>query len=139
MAARKTLWLFYVYELVEGDRVRYVGKGSGRRLQNQRRKFKLEGREVARFWREDDAYNFERERIADQQPDLNKLPGGNGSRVIPPRPRRRFAWEIEADRIGTRAYAAKVLLSFDLSSLFSPSELDENRSQWRAVLDGARA
>ena len=41
---------FYVYELVDGDGVvLYVGKGCDRRFHNQKRKFRLDGRIVARF------------------------------------------------------------------------------------------
>lgn len=102
-------WPFYVYELIDADgTVQYVGKGSGRRLAAQRRNHSLDGREVARFEREEDAYAFERERIAEAKPPRNRHPGGNGSRVTP-EPIPAFVREIE--RVGARRYAARFLLT----------------------------
>jgi hypothetical protein len=118
---------FYVYELVSADgAVQYVGKGSGTRLRAQMRNFGLFGYEVARFKRESDAYAFEREHIADVQPVLNRCAGGNGSRATPARKPVKAAWEKEMDRIGTRCYAARLLLRF-ASHLVDPSKLDAIR------------
>ncbi len=105
---------FYVYELSfhTGD-CAYIGKGSGHRLKYQKRAFLLEGHEVARFWREADAYKFEKALIAERFPVLNRSPGGNGSWVRKPQERHhRFKWEIEMARIGTRAYAARFLIGY---------------------------
>lgn len=105
-------WRFYVYELADDSgAVRYVGKGSGDRLKVQRRRYGLAGHEVARFRRESDAYGFERERIAECRPPLNKHPGGNGSRATPVRVRRQ-QFELDIERIGSRRYAARMLLRF---------------------------
>lgn len=116
-------WRFYVYELTDANGVAYVGKGSGRRLAAQKRTHGLSGCEVARFKRESDALAFERARIAECQPRLNRHPGGNGNRATHRRP---LAWEREMSRIGTRAYAARVLLRL-ARHLIDPSKLDEIR------------
>jgi hypothetical protein len=105
---------YYVYELIdEAGSVQYVGKGSGRRLQTQKRKFGLAGRVIEWFKSEKAAYAYEVKAIAEKCPPLNKAKGGNGSRaqkII----RRRLAWELEMERIGTRAYAARLLMKFCL-------------------------
>lgn len=104
-------WRFYVYELTdESGRVAYVGKGSGSRLASQRRNHALDGREVARFRREKDAYAFEIDRIAESKPLRNKCKGGNGSWSTPAPKRRRTQWELEMERVGIRVYVARFLL-----------------------------
>lgn len=118
-------WRFYVYEIVDGETVKYIGKGSGTRLAVQVRKFGLEGREVARFKREEDAYAFEVLRIAEVSPHLNKCAGGNGSRVTVKRDRK-DAWTREVERIGTRAYAARLILAFG-QSFVAKSKLEDIR------------
>lgn len=101
-------WRFYVYEIIDDqERIAYVGKGSGQRLRIQCSKFKMAGREVARFKRERDAYAFEIKHIASSKPYLNKHPGGNGSAS---KRTRRSNFEILMDKIGTRAMAARILL-----------------------------
>lgn len=108
MRARKPR--FYVYQLTTQEGAcAYIGKGSGRRLHNQKRSFALDGAEVARFWNERDCYQFERECIAERQPELNRHPGGNGSRARKKRLRRE-KWEIEIERIGSRRYSALILM-----------------------------
>mgnify|MGYP000479244354 CR=1 FL=1 len=127
-------WRFYVYELAHPDgRIAYVGKGSGRRLAVQARRTGLAGAEVCRFMREDDAYAHERERIAALAPDLNRHPGGNGSRATQQAPRK-FKWETEIERVGSRRYVARYLVSRCLHML-DPSKIDAIRS----VADGPRA
>jgi hypothetical protein len=115
---------FYVYELSNEDGIQYVGKGSGRRLKNQERRFGLSGRIVAEFAKEPDAYAFEVSRIAELNPPLNKCKGGNGSRAIQKR-HRKTAWEMTFERIGSRRYAALLLLHF--SRLLDPSKVDQIR------------
>jgi hypothetical protein len=122
---------YYVYELTDAQGVvQYVGKGSGTRLRAQIRNFRLLGHEVARFKRESDAYAYERQRIAEVKPLLNKCAGGNGSRATPVRAPRKTAWEKEVDRVGSRVYAARLLLSFrnGINSLVSKVEMD-----WAAI------
>jgi hypothetical protein len=48
--------------------------------------------------------------IAEMQPPLNRCPGGGGSRATP-RVERKPEWLREMERIGTRAYAARFLLT----------------------------
>ena len=72
---------FYVYALGHIGKVLYVGKGSGRRLQNQKASFGVYGRVLRWFRKETDAYRAERAFIAKLQPSLNRHPGGNGSRA----------------------------------------------------------
>lgn len=79
MAAR-TRRPFYVYAIGDIDAPAYIGKGSGSRLATQIRKHNLPGVEIARFSREEDAYSFEREKIAELQPPRNKTAGGDGGR-----------------------------------------------------------
>jgi hypothetical protein len=117
---------FYVYRIFDGHETVYIGKGSGRRLANQRRKFGLPGEIVASFAKESDAYAHEIKMISELMPTANKHPGGNGSRVYKRRPRR-HAWEIEIDRVGSRRYSARMLLRSDLAGLVDPSKLDAIR------------
>lgn len=102
-------WRFYVYELLnDSGACRYVGKGSGNRVKTQARNFGLAGYEVARFKREDDAYAYERTRIAERAPDINKCAGGNGNRVTTRAPRDP-KWVRDINKVGTRVYAARIL------------------------------
>lgn len=133
MAARKP-WRFYVYELLCDGVPVYVGKGSGRRLKSQMTKQQCDGREVARFRRERDAYAFEVERIAEFQPAWNRHPGGNGSKAAPAR-YRKTAWEKTCEAFekeygahaGLRVLAARMLLRYDLSAYLEPSKVEEIR------------
>lgn len=122
---RRTMWRFYVYEMIADDgSVVYVGKGSGRRLDVQRRKLKLRGREVARFKRENDAYAFEVARIAECKPALNKCAGGNGSVVVKRRDRK-SKWQLVFECLGSRRYAARLMLAYDLRPFNIPqSKID---------------
>lgn len=103
---------FYVYKLMDEQVVAYIGKGSGYRLNNQIRAYGLPGEVVATFEREKDAYAFEIKAIAELKPLLNRHKGGNGPRCKPFRKPRKPVWLIEIERIGTRAYAARLLLKF---------------------------
>jgi hypothetical protein len=106
---------FYVYRIFDGEQTLYVGKGFGRRLQNQRRRFGHEGEVLQEFRCEARAYQRERELIAELKPTLNCNGGGGGPWVRPkPKPRMPRAEATayrEMERIGTRAYAARCLLS----------------------------
>lgn len=71
--------LFYVYRLYDlsCDSL-YIGKGSGNRLQNQKRKYGLLGEIVKEFNTEVAAYAYERRLIKKLNPPLNKRAGGSG-------------------------------------------------------------
>lgn len=116
---------FYVYELVKDGEVQYVGKGSGRRLRNQERTFGLEGREIARFAKESQAYEYEVQRIAEVKPPLNKHKGGNGSRATI-KACRVPAWVKEIERLGSKRYAAMLIMRFG-PHLVDPSKVDAIR------------
>lgn len=130
MAAR-----FYVYLLEDGDVPAYVGKGSGGRLAVQERRFALPGRVLERFDSEKAAYAAERKWIARLKPYHNRCAGGNGSRAmrLPNTPR----WVSAIERMGTRVYAARILLACDRASLgiVDPSKIDAIRN----VANGCRA
>jgi len=72
----KKNWPYYVYQFIEDGNIVYVGKGSKGRLSQQRRRFKLEGYEVARFKYEVDCLKYEKQLIALYKPKLNKTSGG---------------------------------------------------------------
>lgn len=120
-------WRFYVYSLGDFDSPAYIGKGSGGRLAAQRRKFGLPGSEVARFKSERDAYAFERATIEQHTPSMNRHPGGNGSRAVPRRAPRKDAFEREIEAVGSRKYAARFLLSSDITPYCTPSEVEQLR------------
>jgi hypothetical protein len=118
MAAR-----FYVYRLYGPDgATEYIGKGSGYRLTAQKRNKGLDGEIVAMFFKEADAYAYEVERIAADKPTLNRHPGGNGSKAIKRRALPRPKWVIDMEKIGTRVYAARFLLTKQYP--FTASEID---------------
>jgi hypothetical protein len=115
-------WPFFVYALTDDDAIVYVGKGSGRRLRQQMSRSGCKGHELARFSCEDEAYAFERAMIAKHNPKRNRHPGGNGARVTPvPQPK----WLREIGRVGTRVYAARLLLKH--AHLVPASKLDAIR------------
>ena len=103
---------FYVYELIDASGVvQYVGKGSGRRLDVQKRKFALDGRIVRSFDREAKAYAFEVAHIAAAKPIQNICKGGNGSTAT----KTRFVKDVFYrlyDQIGSRALAARLVLAY---------------------------
>lgn len=102
---------FYVYQIIDAGSVVYVGKGSGNRLRNQMYRFRLPGEIVKRFKREGDAYAYERKLIAELAPSLNRCTGGNGSRAQKRPAYRKDAFDRLIEKIGTRAYAARLWLS----------------------------
>lgn len=122
---------FYVYRIFDGFETVYIGKGSGRRLANQKRKFSLAG-EILEECRSDD-HAFEREVywIKQLRPTANKLAGGYGGRVKPKplsRDEKKFFRELEEiERVGSRRYAARMLLRFDTRGHIDPSKLDAIR------------
>lgn len=73
---------FYIYRIVgEQNETLYIGKGSGDRLRDQKRRFKSEGEILFRFNREGTAYRIEKRLIEELNPPLNVAPGGCGGRV----------------------------------------------------------
>ena len=125
-------WRFYVYDVLSADgQLLYVGKGSGRRNLVSGAQRGGIGMIVAMFKKESDAYKFERDRIAELAPTLNRHPGGNGCRVQA-MPRTRYLAAIE--RLGTRVYAARLALAYG-KQFIDPSKLDALRQ----VAYGCRA
>lgn len=102
---------FYVYEIINADgRVIYVGKGTRYRMNvSMRAVGGADCRMVAMFKRERDAYAYEIVRISEAQPELNKVAGGNGPRCQVTR-RNKSRDEKEIERLGTMAYAARIVL-----------------------------
>lgn len=105
MAAR-----FYVYRLFDDPLITlYVGKGSGNRLRHQKHMRQCGGEVLRWFDLESEAYAYEKKMIAEMVPDLNKHPGGNGAKAAR---QYRPKWLVEIEKIGTGAYAARVLLRY---------------------------
>lgn len=106
---------FYVYRIFDGYETVYVGKGSGRRLQSQMRKFGMDGHILEECGSDDDAFARERHWIARLMPTANKCPGGNGGRAKPrketaaDRAYRKFVKVLE--EVGSRKYVARFLLT----------------------------
>lgn len=76
---------FYIYVFWYRDgNLAYIGKGSGDRFRNQKRRLRrisfVDGRIVWRHDDEDKAYRFERRLIYRHQPPLNRRSGGTGGR-----------------------------------------------------------
>lgn len=108
---RKQARSCYVYRIFDGCETVYVGKGSGRRLETQKRRFNLDGEVIERDLNDDAAFARERHWIKQLMPSANVSPGGNGGRTVArPKPRldKSFA---EIARVGQRRYAARFLLT----------------------------
>lgn len=104
-------WRFYVYAVLGNDgELLYVGKGSGNRMATSKReRGGSECYQIACFRREQDAYAFEIQSIAELSPVLNVHAGGNGSRAKKAASKPHWLKRIEA--IGTRKAAALLWLS----------------------------
>lgn len=108
----------YVYRIFDGAETIYVGKGSGRRLATQKRKFGADGEILEHCEDDDTAFARERHWIASLMPTANKNPGGNGGRVRPremPPAMAKAMREFERFKrtlanIGPRRYVARFLL-----------------------------
>jgi hypothetical protein len=116
---------FYVYHIMDGQDVVYVGKGSGRRSQVQARKFGLPCVIVERFHSESKAYAKEVEMISSIRPKLNKHVGGNGSKAIKSR-KTKDKWQRTFERIGAQRYSAMLVIAYG-KKLLPQSKLDEVR------------
>lgn len=146
----------YVYCVFDGVTPLYVGKGTGRRMRASAAKHGGEAKVLERFKDEGEAFKAERRWIAELMPQNNKCPGGNGGRagplpLVPPNlrsvvseaeMRREMRKEAkirkEMERVGSRVYAARFLLSRDLSACFPGSEVAGIRKSLEAVANGIR-
>ena len=119
----------YVYRIYGGEVTVYIGKGRGRRLSDQRRRFGLPGEIVKAFRSDRAAYNYEAKLIAKLKPCHNKVAGGGGA--IARRNLKLPDWFTrqlrEIEKIGSRRWVARELLKRDLSSLVSPETIDKLR------------
>lgn len=151
---------FYVYAIMDGPTVLYVGKGCGRRAYQSSRKHGGEFKIIERLASESKAFERERHWISELLPQNNICPGGNGGRAKPvskyemPKRLRGVVSEAEwrrsmkaaeaeyaeMERMGTRTYAAKTLLKFldeRNCEQWGVSKVDLNRL--REVADGCGA
>jgi hypothetical protein len=103
---------FYVYAIMDGNAVFYVGKGSGNRLKCQERNFGLPGKILEKCSWEDKAFRRERYWIDKLKPIQNISLGGGGGRSKKPRRRlRKTKEDLLIEEIGLRAHVARFLLS----------------------------
>jgi len=92
------VWRWYVYEIVRGERVIYVGKGSGDRCLVSAKEKCGDAVKIASFKHEEHAYVFERARIKERLAEgFNLLNVSNGTKL---------PWQKRTD---TRAYAREAL------------------------------
>lgn len=70
----------YVYRIIKDGVTVYVGKGSGARFTDQKRRFGCDGEIVQWFKTDSEAYIAEEKMIAELRPALNKTSGGEGAR-----------------------------------------------------------
>jgi hypothetical protein len=111
----------YVYAIKAGGHIIYIGKGVGRRAQVSARRCCGKAEILKSFTKEDAAFAYEREMIALHKPAMNICAGGKGGRAAPKPIPRKPKWMAEIERIGSRVYAARFLLT----------RLDEgNCEQW---------
>jgi hypothetical protein len=104
----------YVYRIFDGVETVYVGTGTGRRIDAQKRRFGCDGEIIARDLNDDDAFKAERRWIAELMPTQNVHPGGNGGRCRPKpktKAEREFAaFERKLHEEGPRRHVARFLL-----------------------------
>ena len=115
---------FYVYAIKnEEGSIVYIGKGSGRRFEVQKKNFKLSGEILEKFASEKLAYEKEVEFISLHKPSLNKCKGGNGCTATKKRIVKQD-YEKLIERIGSRACAARLLLSYNK---VNPKMIDQSK------------
>lgn len=100
----------YVYCLKDGEAVCYVGKGTGRRLEVQKRKHRLDGVVLERCKNETEAFKRERHYIQVFRPFLNRCAGGNGGRRKK-RGMSRSNYYAVIEGLGSRVFSARLLLA----------------------------
>jgi len=119
---------FYVYRLFDQDgQTLYIGKGCGSRLAGQKRSHDCDGEILKRFARENAAFSFEKKLVERLRPIRNRVAGGGGGRAFPAPQPRTPKWVKEIEEIGSRRYAARMLLKFDLRVYLDPSKLEAIR------------
>lgn len=113
---------FYVYRILgEMGETVYIGKGTGRRLEVQKRRFKSEGEIIRTFNKEDMAFRFEAKMIAKLNPPLNKV-AGHGRGLLPIGPHRPYkpidktneVFEVVARIVRTLRHKQRYHLNIDL-------------------------
>jgi hypothetical protein len=115
---------FYVYAIKnEQGSIVYIGKGSGRRFEVQKKNFNLSGEILETFASEKLAYAKEIEFISLHKPSLNKCKGGNGCTATKKRIVKQD-YEKLIDRIGSRAFAARLLLAYNK---VNPKMVDQSK------------
>lgn len=117
----------YIYRLADYEgKTLYIGKGSGRRLYNQIARTGFYGEIISRHPTDRSAYKAEVVAIARLRPPMNQNAGGGGP-VSYKRQEIKPKWLRDIERIGTRVYAARELLKFDLSSVLDVSKIEAIR------------
>jgi hypothetical protein len=124
----------YVYRIFDGHETVYIGKGTGRRLQTQLRRFGVDGEILARDLTDEQAFRRERELIAELMPTANRHPGGNGGRSVKKRKPSLPLWwrkqQREMQELGTRKYVARFLarkLNYANCELYGISKVGMDR------------
>jgi hypothetical protein len=124
MAAR--MRTFYVYEILdESNNVIYIGKGTNNRVKHSLRERKGSSYNIVKYFEhEHKAYEYEVKHIAKYSNLLNANKGGFGGNVLKGDKETRLMQEI-----GTRAYAARMLLRYYLSFKALASKVDKYYSK----------
>lgn len=107
---------FYLYRFMRGDVVVYIGKGSGKRFDVQRRRFKgCHGEVFACMFSEEAAIAEEAHLIALHKPEFNATHAGRQAEpwkitLLPVNDRHDREFYRWCDILGTRAMAARILV-----------------------------
>jgi hypothetical protein len=113
---------FYVYRILgEMGETVYIGKGTGRRLEAQKRRFMADGEIMRSFNKEDLAFRFEAKMIAKHKPPLNMV-AGRGRGELPIGPHRPYKpadysnelFDVVARIVRTLRHKQRYHLSFDM-------------------------